>query len=215
MAFSPIFQRPFSATFDRRAAAAQNSITLTPVADTWLRQIQPARNYGLTQIYGESDVYLYRFDLSSLSGSCVSVTFSLVATVLRTTNRTAVLYKLAAANSDWLEGVQNNATAGVGDPTWSHKDFGNSVAWAGSAGCQTAGTDYINTSFGTLTYLANTPVPTRVVLTLNASGITAVGGAFGTTLNLMLNCIGGGLTTAMYAREATAENRPQLTILYT
>lgn len=50
------------------------------------------------------------------------------------------VYQIAAANTDWTE-------AGA---TWNKKVH-PTTAWAGSVGCGTAGTDYVNTVIGTLT----------------------------------------------------------------
>lgn len=201
----------------RAVSSAETTVVLNPSKDTLLNDTYPLRNYGATEpmnLWGSSTVYLFGFDLSSIpsSSSCLQASFSVYTLNTRTSNRYMHMYELTAANGDWPEGTKAGVNAGVGDCSWDYKDHGLAVAWAGSAGCQTPGTDYVNTLLGTVTYPANA-APGRFTATINAAGCAALAASFGSTFTFYGSAI--GFTVGWYTRSNTdAALRPQLEITY-
>ncbi len=118
-------------------------ITLQPDAtaglDSYLRENAATTNYGtstIMQVYydtsGNNRDAIMKFDLSSIApGSNIQVaTLSLNVQGFISLALRANLYRILPANSGWSESTV----------TWNTID--GSTAWAGAAGCETAGTDY-------------------------------------------------------------------------
>lgn len=99
---------------------------------------------------------LVRFDLSALQGQYSSINS---ATLTLYQAETGVqfpdfefgVHEVSAANSAWVEGT---TAAGVaGNPDWEHLSH-DAQTWAGSAGLQTPGVDYVTPALATGTYQA-------------------------------------------------------------
>jgi hypothetical protein len=156
---------------------------------------------------------LWRFDLSSIADTATitaaSINFYGSHTGL---SFTGTLCRIADANNDWVEGTANWTTE-TGASCWNKKIY-NTTNWAGSAGLSTATTDYINTSLGTVT-LASTGSKT---LTLNAAGVTAIQNRLASDdieFILFNNAGDGSFFQISSSENATAANRPQLSVTYT
>ena len=183
-------------------------------------------NYGAGTILSsgrflaDSNVHrvLLRFDVSGIPVAAALNSASLYMYIQDTTYSYAAttldLYEIVAANADWVEGSANGS-AQVGSSCWNKKIY-NTTNWAGAAGLGTAGTDYINTTIGTLT------VPNPVVLNSEFSTAitTTVVDGWRTTNNGMLlratTESGSDNGASMYSSDdATAGTRPKLVVEYT
>ena len=100
----------------------------------------------------------------------------------RTANSELSLYQLSAANEDWAESPTTDST-GTNYSTWSHKIYSSS-AWAGSAGCSTATTDYITTALATGTFYDGTAG--WKYLTGTSYGLTTINSLIGSTMYCIL-----------------------------
>ena len=121
--------------------------------DTHLIATAADTNYGTS---GEFNIQytgsqhargLIKFDLSTLAGTTiVSATQYYTAYANVASTATTYMHRILSGNSGWTE-------TGA---TWNTKDGIN--AWAGSAGCNTSGTDFSATAIGTNSsqYTANT-----------------------------------------------------------
>ncbi len=194
---------PYTATLLTLAASAlpafAASAVFTVVDDTTLVQDGGAddNNFGgrneliasQTTSGNNRRLSLLRFDLSSLAGQFTSI--DSVSLELRlntgravpTTGQILDVYRIAEANAGWVEGtgLSSAANDGVTVPdtvTWralsDNADIAQRVNWAGSAGLNTAGTDYFNTAMGsTSAFTAGAYAAGDVItITLTASGFT-------------------------------------------
>jgi len=139
-----------------------------------------------------------------------------------TNNRTYYIYSLASANSDWIEGTQNGSQALSGEPCYDARKAdgagGVTEAWAGSAGCNTSGTDYEATALMSVTQNATASNPTQYEWTFNAAGIARVEDWFGGITNnygMMIKANAYEESTFALSEHATASYRPVLTVTYT
>lgn len=174
------------------------------------------RNYGtsVTILGGTSDKMLLWWDLSSIpSGSVVnSATLTLYQAGAAAANAfTLTAYAIKSGNGGWIEGTKNNATAGTGEPCWDYKEY-NTVAWAGSAGLSTAGTDYDSSSIGTVNGNRSDANGTAYAITLTGSALEAMiaGGNYGILVVTSSGC--GAIASA---ENSTSGYRPKLEIDYT
>ncbi len=163
---------------------------------------------------------LIEFDISSIAGTITAATLAIcISNVTYSYASTTIdLYEIAAANETWIEGTRGAGIALAGEPCWNAKEAdgagGVTTAWAGSVGCSTAGTDWINTKIGTLT------VPNPVVL--NGSFSTALTAAVvngwrtsnpGMFMRSTSEAVSNG--AHMHSSDAvTAANRPMLTVIW-
>ncbi len=158
---------------------------------------------------------LWRVDLSSIPDGSI-VTAAEVVLLVNTISGggiTIILYEIANANNGWVEGTQSVAVE-TGSSDWNHYAHAT-TNWAGSAGLSTAGTDYINTSLGSV---AATSTGTKT-LTLNAAGRTAIEDRLASD-DIEFVYYSSSYATDVYARWASSENpttgnRPYLHITYT
>ena len=160
---------------------------------------------------------LQRFDLSSIpAGSvCDAATLYLYDTnwSLRTVDNPIAIYRIAAANGDWIEGTQQDE-AQVGSPCWSYKAY-NTVGWAGSAGLKTAGTDYVDTVLGSATFTDG--VSGYRGITLTAAGLAVLESWFGSTGGpgwILIGSTTVGTWSEWHSRQGTDGNRPYLEVTY-
>ncbi len=201
--------------------------TLNPVADTMLRGSVPLNNYGNSGHmtgYLSTDKYLMRFNLSGIASGneATGATLKVYKTNTADSSRTTAvnIYAIASANGDWIEGTKDNAQALSGEPCWNAKAAdgagGVTTAWAGSAGLETAGTDYVNTSLGSTNFLRHDAIYTEYTFTLNASGLAVLNNWFGAASNPGFVLIPAGSTYVAIGSRTynTAGYRPVLTIEY-
>lgn len=99
---------------------------------------------------------LVRFDLSALQGqystiNSATLTLYQAETGVQFPDFEFGLHEVSAANGGWVEGTFADGVAG--NPDWEHLSH-DTQTWAGSAGLQTAGVDYIAPAFATGTYQA-------------------------------------------------------------
>ena len=190
--------------------------------DSSLSDSNPANNYGTSSVFQNGTLgnwcIIMRWDLTSIPVLAIPsiATFSIVNTVSRSSNRGPVnIYQLAAANADFPEGTKDNALAVAGDCSWNLKNA-SGITWAGSAGCMTATTDYINTILGAWNYIANSPAGTTMTTTLNATGLVAIKSSFGSTFSFLGRDQGTAIFNVLSATSdhATAAYRPLLTVTY-
>ncbi|MCD4825545.1 MAG: PEP-CTERM sorting domain-containing protein [Phycisphaerae bacterium] len=120
------------------------------------------RNWGA---YGEAVMRntshnLLRFDITSLgSVSNLDITgaeieLSYQSDSIGTGSMVVYMYEILPANAGWVEGRGVGLDVVSGESTWNNRQH-SSTAWAGSAGCSTAGTDYNGTAVGTVTLTDN------------------------------------------------------------
>ncbi len=177
---------------------------------------------GLTGAEGKG---LLRFDLSSEISTLSSVS-SISLTFKESGNRDSVgsgtinIYRVAAANSAWVEGTSQGA-ASTGECTWKNLAHA-STPWAGSVGLGTAGTDYVNILLGSFTFdgsedgtytvdLAAGDAALRLALIQEWSGTQA------NNAGLLFDIVGApvdsGLNLAS-SEDGTVSFRPELTVDY-
>ena len=184
-------------------------------------------NYGTgNQICQTTGRALIRYVLSSIPSNAESSSASLklikVSGVVSSLAQTLTMYKIADANGDWIEGTKNKMTAGAGEPCWNAKEAdgsgGVTTAWAGSAGLSTAGTDYVNTSLGSVGTNRVDAIGTEYTIAINASGLTVLNSWFGDATNngfLLYGAYGYGHAGLGSSENTTEAYRPVLSITYT
>lgn len=206
-------------------------------SNTWTMAFGSRQNVQIGATYGTYSITnrgLLRFDVSSLAGIVLqqgesiridSVTLRLyldptvgVGTTAYT--NTLQVFSLSAANSGWVEGVDENPATG-GQSTWKYLNQTSSLTgttWAGSNGAGTAGTDYINTVLANYDF-DNTARPEYIDLTLSAELVE--GWLTGENAGLLFKTTtetSAGLDMRLAflsSNTATQSKRPILSIEYT
>ena len=196
--------------------------------DTYLNSYYTARNWGAAtsiSISG-SNRTLFKFDCSSVPSGATPSAANIKITksdyYSNSRNVTISWYSISQANGDWIEGTGNGgANAASGEPCYAGKvangSGGVTTTWAGSAGMNTANTDYENTVLASGTANRADAADTQYTYNLNANGLTRIAGWFGAT-----NTNYGLMVTASddhgsyhTSEAATAGYRPVLTVTYT
>lgn len=197
--------------------------TYSGIQDNRLDQGDANNNYGThtrgytgfngTRIMRE----LHRWNLTSIpaGATCSAASLFLYDTNWgnRTADCTVTLYKVADANGTWVEGTVNGTTE-TGSPCYNKKVY-NTVNWAGSVGCGSAGTDYVNTSLGSATFTDG--VSGYREIQLNAAGLTVLESWFGQATNNGIVIIGTGSDsnwTEFESSQGTDTHRPYLSVTY-
>jgi hypothetical protein len=220
MTFGSTFGRVFSPSFQQKsqaAAAAGGTVTVVLSADTFLKPSEGNKSYGGRTVLDEPSTannMLVRVILSSIpaNATCTAASINFVLNKTVYAGRKITFYEIASANGDWVEGT-GNAQTQTGVACGNYKAY-NTVAWAGSAGCNTAGTDYIDTALASRTVSATMVDGDAFAITFNAAGLAVIQSWFGQSTN-------SGLVAkftnyfAFYAKEnATESYRPTLTVTY-
>lgn len=183
------------------------------------------RNYGtLITLAGLLGCFIMRFDCSSIDGSALAtaatLTFTKTSTQSSAGSNNLTFYGITSANGDWIEGVTANP-ARSGEPCWNAKQAdgsgGVTVAWAGSAGLATAGTDYVDTALtDTIDINRNAAQYSTHTATFNASGLTLIKSWFGTNdSNYGIKSTCASTSAVASSENATESYRPVLTVTYT
>ena len=184
-----------------------------------------ARNNGISNaglVYNKA-TFLLRFNVSSIpvSALCTSATLTMTLTAKDVgTPQACNIYSVGVANTTWIEGTKNGTTADAGEPCWIAKQGdgagGVLVAWAGSAGCKTSGTDYEAAALGNITVGATDVAGTAYNTLLTAARIQGWFGAVNTNHGLaILNNDAGVSVSFATSDHATASYRPKLVVVYT
>lgn len=164
---------------------------------------------------------LMRFNLTSLAGQFASiskVTLRLFwqsnSGAFDSTPDTLRVYRVASANSAWVEGNGfAHLTSDPGWSTWSHRIFGT-TSWAGTAGANTAGTDYVNTIIGSKAYTLSEVAGDAFDIDLTDTSFVADWVA-GNNSGLYLRTLAEDGQAIFHSSESTtASLRPQLIIEY-
>lgn len=199
------------------------SVTSTS-GDVDLNSSDTDRNYGQVgslMEYGGS--HLIRFDCSSIdsSNTVTAASFGCTKTgaAVGSTVYTWKYYSVSEANGDWVEGNSSNP-ADSNSPCWLGKtgdgSGGVTDAWAGSAGCQTSGTDYEATELLSCSVNRGDAQYTSYSFDFNASGIARIQNWLGATnTNYGLLCPTNANSIKMASSESVTESyRPVLTVTY-
>jgi hypothetical protein len=159
---------------------------------------------------------IMRFDLSSIPDAATIVSAEMVLECdAVVTGQNVTAYQTATANDDWNEGTSDWATE-ANTSCWNDEEYDEVSEWAGGAGCNTSGTDYINTALTDTVDCTSTGTKT---FTFNADGIAAIQGELSDD-TLELHLLPGNWNNGEYSRfhsseAATAGNRPYLKVVYT
>ncbi len=188
--------------------------------DTYIQSNVATGNFGSSTFmgYGANLITLIEFDCSSISTSAQCVSAALQTTAVAQSSARAFIMScwfLAIGNAAWIEGTQSGALALAGEPCWNALAAdgagGVMTAWAGNAGCATAGTDYESTPVATFTGNVSDPVGTNYQCVLSPARVTGWFGVSNYGLRLATDGTGPYLGTSDHA---TAAYRPMLTVDY-
>lgn len=131
---------------------------------------------------------------------------------------TVNIYSIAAANADWVAGTKNIALAAAGESCWNarHADGSGGVttAWAGSAGCNTAGTDYESTAIGSFAFNGADAIGTEYAIDLTPARVQGWFGAVNTNYGVIWIPSANSGHVAQ-SSNATTAYRPKLVVTYT
>ena len=186
-----------------------------PVDDTFVTSSQVSNNFGKSEVLNVDSTQksLIRFDLSTIPDTVTitSAKISLYATASVASSSYSV-HAISSGNNGWIEGNRAVETAGPLQPSWSYKDTGNLIAWVGSAGLNSAGTDY--TSGAEDSYMGALVVDTRYEWDLNTSLVQ--GWLITPNSNSGLLIRTSSANTAAFASKENIEpfKSPQLIIQY-
>lgn len=112
----------------------------TNIEDTVIKSGNPTRNFGAATSlpFGSNQTGLIRVAAGAIPAGTLNAA-RLIMYSGSTTATTITAYIVKDANN-WVEGTGNN-TEVAGTASWTHTQWAT-VAWAGSSGCATSGTDY-------------------------------------------------------------------------
>jgi hypothetical protein len=177
--------------------------------DTYLSSSAATTNYGnAVNLTVRATRYtpLLRFDLSSIpaGSTCDSAALSLFLAQSNVGGYTMTVHELLSANSAWTED----------GATWNTVDGAN--AWAGSAGCSTAGTDYASANIGSYTGDSGDPYDTEYVWSLTPAAVAGWFGASNSNYGIRLyksdEFVSTHFRSSDWDQPAT---RPKLVVVYT
>lgn len=193
----------FDPTFESQPAPAAGK-------DTWTNKPTPSVNYETsTELYlNASSAYdrkiFVEFDCSSIPAGSVASSVDLDLTVgnqALDAGETIYAYSLHSNVAEWTEG-------GL-----TYDDYTSLTSWPGSAGCNTADTDYESGALGS----GSGPVSknSAVTVSLSTTRIDGWYGASNTNYGLVLEMGGSSGFASFYSSDyGTASYRPKLSITY-
>lgn len=167
---------------------------------------------------------LVRFDITSLAGqfgAINSVTLRLFVTSEKAGTDTVQVFRLASANTGWVEGTQA-AVVGPDPPdtgmsTWNRRVQG-SQNWAGSQGASSAGTDYRTPLVASAAFNASSIAVDSPFDLVFTSGSFVPAWTTGANAGLFLRTVteSGDNRLSFHSRQSsTASLRPEQIIDYT
>jgi len=187
--------------------------------DAFLASDAPNNNYGTAPEWSTTRDYrplLIRFDLSSIPSFATilsaTMTFANGIVDISTANIwDLTVWRVAPVNNNWVEGTANGAVVS-GASCWNFRQH-NTVNWAGSAGCATAGTDYLTPAMGSVVGISS--ATTWIQIPLSTAQVSAwISSNHGARLNFT-NVSGGGFWIHLpLSDHADVARRPRLTIFY-
>ncbi|MCC6747533.1 MAG: DNRLRE domain-containing protein [Deltaproteobacteria bacterium] len=142
--------------------------SLPPTDDTHLSHDNPSLNFGASPALQSTLTYraLLRFDSRALPPRA-SVARAALTLTLRSheavegASYAFSVHEVTEANAAWVEGTGVGRTAGAGEPCFDYLDCGRRVPWAGAAGLEKEGVDYIEGPFATVILVARTGLTHR------------------------------------------------------
>jgi hypothetical protein len=187
------------------------------IEDTLLYQANPANNFGgSTQISlyeggGISRHCLHRIVDAATAIPAGTVDACRMFITRRNDGTSAKLYRVADANVGWVEGSANGS-AEVGASSWNRRLY-DTANWAGSQGCSTAGTDYVNTVLGSFAAGPGGTAYAKIQIDLDTSAPTH----WRDTSNTGVLSIADGAAYVLIdtVEHATSTRRPYFEIDYT
>lgn len=219
--FSPAFGRSFQAAFAAPAVAAGPVTQVFQCSkDNNFNSAFTNRNHGISAVLfaaGGLQRAILFFDVSSIAAgkTCNSAVLKLYKTGTGAASaRTITVYSIAVGNSGWPEGTKDNAVGGAGDSCHLYKDQtpGSEVAWAGSVGMGTSGTDYEVPALGSIGANYGDPIGTEYQIALTAARIQGWFGATNTNYGLLV-VLSSAFNGVGSRHHATVGYRPTLTII--
>jgi len=187
-----------------------------------LYDIAPTYNYGAKTNMYISDglngiaVSLLKFDLSGIPAEITAANLVLYIGGLGTTISTISVYRILAANAEWIEGSKTGSSAGSTEPSWNQRT--GLYSWAGSAGMSTSGTDYSATALGVLDSVSFGELPKYVTIPLTTAEIEKMRDGTYTNGGIVLRSAHSSeenIILAMSKEYATSAYRPVLQVTYT
>lgn len=187
-------------------------VQTTGATDNWMDEGNATTNRGTSVVFysqlfsaGRRLRELMKFDISRIPkwSSVSTATLQLTKGQLSGTRMAASFFSILAANSAWT---------GSGS-TWNTKDGTNN--WAGSAGCNTADTDYNSTAIGSYAD-ASGEWASPVDITLTAAAVKAwLLGNYGMLVKADDEATTATMNTWHSTERATESERPKLTVVFT
>ncbi|PIS05201.1 MAG: hypothetical protein COT81_02585 [Candidatus Buchananbacteria bacterium CG10_big_fil_rev_8_21_14_0_10_42_9] len=188
------------------------------------------RNYGIhtllqiqkdgLNISSNDANQLIRIDVSDIPSNAIVTNATLYLehdhssdSSLHSSTESIPVHEILSGNDAWWpEGAgDGTATANANEPTWSHKEY-NTVAWGGSAGMATAGTDYNSTPIGTLP-VATTDTTITLDLTDEVQGwVLDPSTNYG--IIMRFDSLTSNTSVQFHSSEGTDGSRPYLEVDY-
>lgn len=126
----------------------RNDLTLSPVADTYISEVNPTFNYGAaTEVKAGNDASnlgvrgMVKFNFVDIPSDATIISAKLrvyCSSELSSTDRLLSIYRFLV---QWYEGNSNGAAPGgsVDATTWNYRNANGSIAWTSGAGGGSAG----------------------------------------------------------------------------
>lgn len=200
------------------------SVSLEAIADTWLRQEAPTRNYGgstTIQVSPNTTNRQTNLMMWDLTGIPANATVTAANLTFYVTNPSAFDFNLYELKRPWVEGLLNDAASSSTTPgaNWNYADYQNGNPW-GSGGARSITTDRYDSDLWDAT-TGTFGVSGQVTIPLNDYGVTTIQGwvaSPGSNYGMTLQYQGGTSTSLDYWIVASSENEtfpgPSLDITY-
>ena len=186
----------------------------TNITDATLRSGSPTWNYGGNSnlgCYSSSSTrrnFVIKCDSSAIPAGTIDA-IRLYLYQVGDTGATADIYRIADANT-WVEGTLTGGSTKSGACCWDYAKY-TTQAWAGSAGCETSGTDYDSSPSynGTLT------LNTMVNIALSTTWATNWRDTTSTNQGVLVRNPAAGASVMACTPSEGAANQPTWQIDYT
>jgi hypothetical protein len=146
------------------------------IDDTYIEEDYPTYNFGATTLIYTSliSTKIRRPMVKIANGSDIpagTITACRMYQTVRSDSKAVNWYRISDANT-WIEG-RGTGAAVDGEPTWNLRAHGTpGTAWAGSAGCLTAGTDYVDSVIASQPYMGGGTSYIPYTLTIDTAAVT-------------------------------------------